>query len=192
MKIDRARVRGKRRVYVSWMLSDAERLDWKEEFWERLRADTDQLADCFDPSLQSDPQASGELVDEALNRLLEPDAAQAPVTDIVAVLTNEYIARNTDRGQVLADGELARFIDYIKDHDTHDAIRVYVAPVDRPRWELYAVRAVRLGDAGHVHRWLVRLREQRFTWPSESRARCADEVAEAVELITGEPQEVTN
>lgn len=189
MKIDQARVHGKRRVYVSWVLSDSERLDWKEEFWDRLCADTDQLADCFEPSDQSDPQDSGELLDQKLQGLLLSDDRHTPVTDIVAVLTNEYIARNTDRGGMLADGELARFFDHIQAHDSNDSMRVYVAPVDRPRWNLYAVRQVRLGDAGVVHRWLVRLREERFTWPVESRPRCADQIAEAVELITGEPQE---
>lgn len=187
MKIHGVRVGGKRRVYVSWVLSDKERSDWKEEFWTRLCADTDQLGDCFDASEQSEPQDSGELLGERLRSLLQGGAGRAPLTDIVAVLTSDYIARNTDRGEVRAQGELAHFFDHIQAHDAADAIRVYVAPVDRPRWNLYAVRSVRLGDAGRVHRWLVRLREERFTWPSESRARCADEVAEAVELITGEP-----
>lgn len=189
MKIDGVRVGGKRRVYVSWSVTDPERRDWKDEFWDRLDADTRQLTGTFEDSEQSDPGESGELARQRLQQLLTARPEHSPVTDVVAVLTNEYIARNTDRGQVRADGELAEFIDHVKAHDKDDSVRIYIAPVDRPRWDIYTVRDVRLQDAGRVHRWLVRLREQRFTWPSESRAKCADEVAEAVELITGEPRE---
>jgi hypothetical protein len=189
MKMNGVRVHGRRRVYVSWVLTDKERLDWKEEFWDRLDADTRQLTRTFDESLQSDPGESGELARQRLQALLQRKPEDTPVTDVVAVLTNEYLARNTDRGTIHADGELACFIDHVKAHDKNDAVRIYIAPVDRPRWDVYTVREVRLQDAGRVHRWLVRLREQRFTWPSESRAKCADEVAEAIELITGEPQE---
>jgi len=189
VKIDRVRVHGQRRVYVSWALTDKERLDWKEEFWERLDTDTQQLTDSFHESVQSEPGESGDLARERLRVLLERAAGRTPVTDVVAVLTNEYIKANTDRGELVADGELALFIDHIKAHDKDDTVRIFIAPVDRPRWDIYRVRDVRLQDAGLVHRWLVRLRDERFTWPSESRARCADEVAEAVEQITGELQE---
>lgn len=186
MKIDKVTVHGKRRVFVSWKMSDPDRLDWKNEFWERLDADTGLLDDTFESSLQSDPAESGELARERLGALLRRAPDTSPVTDVVAVLTNEYIARNTDRGELHADGELAQFIDHVKAHDHEDTVRIFIAPLDKPNWKIYRVRDVRLEDAGDRHKWLELLRKERYTWPSESRPKSADEIAEAVERITDE------
>lgn len=188
MKIDGVRVHGRRRVYVSWVLADAERMEWKKEFWARLVADTGQLQESFDDSVESAPGVSGDLVRERLAELLAEGPGRNPVTDVVAVLTSDYVALNTDRKELPSSGELAAFVDHVKANAKTDRVRIYFAPVDKPRWEAMHVRDVWVKDAGSVHRWLVRLREDRFKWPVESRAICSDQVADAVEMITNQPQ----
>lgn len=180
---------GLRRVYVSWHLTRQQALEWKEEFWLRLTTDTGQMSHSFDDCLQSGDAHSGSLLQAWFDSKLAA-GSDNPVTDVVAVLSNEYIAANTDRRpgpggeEMLASGELARFFDHMMAH-ADSPLRIYLAPVDKPRWEHYAVRRVRLQDAGATHRWLMRLRDERFTWPYEGPAKCSDEVADAVAMITG-------
>lgn len=181
------KVSGRRMVYVSWVHAPAAKLAWKDTFFERVQSETWALEDTFEPPLQTGDQPAGVVKDAWCQMLVagqRPGGRGAPVTDVVGVVTTEYILRNTSRVDQPATGELAAIIDLIR-KDKRDRVRVWLAPVDRPVWRNYRIGDVALADPEGIHRsWLVRLREvDRFPWPEDGLAKCSDEIAKAVATI---------
>jgi hypothetical protein len=175
------KIAGLRRIYVSWLETSRERCQWIDEFWQRVKTDTQQKDEFFAQPMQTGGAEAGEVIEE----WLDPKKQRDPITDIVGVLTNTYVQQNTDAWGVAAEGELARFFDRVLESDTKDRIRVYLAPVDPPNWS-YRIRKVELADP--ERRWLERLKEDsRFVWPSERPGDSADEIASAVAKIIGRP-----
>ena len=181
------KVSGRRLVYVSWLETNASKLAWKNNFFERVQSETWALEDSFEPPLQTGDERAGTVKNEWRRALISGKGSGgrgAHITDIVSVVTNAYIKENTSRSDQPAIGELAEIIDVIR-KDKRDRVRVWLAPVDQPTWKHYRIRDVVLADPEGAHRsWLVRLREDaRFSWPEEGLARCSDEIAAAVATI---------
>lgn len=181
----------RRLVYVSWLETLQAKLDWKEQFFERVQTQSLALANTFDEPEQTGGQRAGELRDKWLGALLgQRNAAQrnsTTITDFVGVCTNAYIAANLRRQ---SQSELAEAIELIS-KDKSDRIRIWLAPIDRPTWKNYTISSVMLADPDGTHSgWLVRLKENaRFTWPHEDPARCSDEIGDAVATIVDRPGE---
>ena len=105
------------------------------------------------------------------------------MTDFVAVLSSRYINANTDfKGRAPSAGEMARFVDRVVKTDPAERVRVFLAPVEKPAWDLWRVRDFWLSDT-RSNSWLIRLRHDRFTWRAEKAGESADQIADAVTLI---------
>jgi hypothetical protein len=172
-----------RRVHVSWLDSEPEKVAWKDKFFQRLLNAANQREEMFAEPTQSAKATTG----GAGNLGKEDDPVNHPhLTDVVGILTEDYIAENTDRRDLPAPGELARVFDRVL-ADKKDRIRVFLAPVDPPDWS-YRVRKIVLGDPKRAHAaWLVRLKETRFVWPRDSPAGSLDEIAAAVKTLIDKP-----
>jgi hypothetical protein len=175
----------RRRVFVSWIDPIAPHRDWIADFWERLQGDIGALlGEEFDEPAQSF-EAQSEAVEAGAVGLRRPDPAHkdSGVTDFVAVLSSRYINANTDfKGRPPSTGEMARFVDRVVKSDPAERVRVFLAPVDKPSWDLWRIRDFWLSDT-KSNSWLIRLQDHRFTWRSEIASRSADEIADAVTLI---------
>lgn len=179
----------RRLVYVSWLEQTKQKLEWIENFFERIRTETLSDDETFDEPLRTGDQSAAELKAEWLGSLTKAKQSRErrTVTDVVGVCTNTYILQNATRN---ANGELAQIVELIA-KDKRDRIRVWLAPVDPPNWMKYKVRDIVLADPDKVHAsWLVRLKEdKRFVWPEEGLAKCTDEIHEAVATIVDRPLE---
>ncbi len=163
----------RRCVFVSWVdPSVPEQRTWIGDFWERLRGDMGALiGDEFDEPLQT-VEAQSEAVEAGAVGARRPDPAQrdSGVTDFVAVLSSRYINANTDfKGRAPSAGEMARFVDRVVKTDPAERVRVFLAPVEKPAWDLWRVRDLWLSDT-KSNSWLIRLRHDRFTWREPGQA----------------------
>jgi hypothetical protein len=172
---------GLRRVYVSWLEPSKPRKAWIDAFWLRVRLESAQKDELFVGAMRTGDADPGDILSE----WLDPRKKRDPITDIVGVLTDEYLLHNTDVDGVRSEGELARFFDHVIEADIEERVHIFLAPVDPPNWT-YKIRKVPLN---HVS--LTRLRESRFTWPSERNgaAKSAEEIAAAVKVIVGAPED---
>jgi hypothetical protein len=175
------KLKGLRRVYVSWVESDAEKRKWKDSFFQRVLAETGVLEHTFLLPKQTGDQEPGKLVKDALR-------PEDPITDVVGVITDQYVFANMRKNVALPAAELAAFIKMARSEQAKDKIRVWLAPVDQATWKNYVCSEVALADPQGEHRdWLVRLKEStRFTWPVENAGTSAREIAEAVSTIIDE------
>jgi hypothetical protein len=175
----------RRCVFVSWFDPIAPHREWIADFWERLHADLGALiGQEFDEPLQS-VEAQSEAVEAGTLAARRPDSAHeaSGITDFVAVLSSRYINANTDfKGRPPSTGEMARFLDRVVKTDPTERVRVFLAPVYKPSWDLWRIRDFWLSDT-KSNSWLLRLQEHRFTWRSEMPSKSADEIADAVTLI---------
>lgn len=177
---------GLRKVYVSWLetTSDGGRRQWIKRFWVRLENDTNHMKEVFAGAEQTGDAEAGTLCKE----WFDLRKTKNPITDVVGVLTDDYIQDNTDTRRGLATGELARMFDAIREANPDDPerVHVYLAPLDPPKWNIYSIRRIILGDPNRQHSaWLTRLKETRFVWPNEpnKEAESMDEIAAAVDRI---------
>ncbi len=172
---------GLRRVYVSWLEPSKPRKAWIDEFWKRIQLESRQKNELFVGAMRTGDADPGDILSE----WLDPKKKRDPITDIVGVLTIEYLLHNTDVEGVPSEGELARFIDRVIDADVEERVHIFLAPVDPPDWT-FKIRQVRLD-----HSSLTRLRETRFTWPSERNgaAKSTEEITAAVKVIVDIPED---
>jgi hypothetical protein len=178
------RVRENRVLYVSWLISEDPKdyTQWMKTFWGRLLLIPALHRNRFVSVLRTGDAEAATVLSKRLD--------ESNITDIVAVLTNVYLHANIAAGE-RAKAELAHFFDQaLKKHarasrtetDLETPIQFFLAPLDPPTWTM-PIREVLLSD-----RRLTKLRDQRFTWPSEAPAKVADEIAAAVALIVGDSE----
>jgi hypothetical protein len=174
----------RRLVFVSWVDPSAAHRGWIDDFWARLNGDLGALLGHeFDEPMQTAEAQSEAAEPGALAaRRADPAVADSSVTDFVAVLTSRYIASNTDLRGTASTGEMARFVDRVVKADLRDRIRVFLAPIDKPNWSLWRIRDLWLSET-KANAWLIRLRDDRFVWPSEVPSTSGDQIADAVALI---------
>jgi hypothetical protein len=165
------KLRGNRRVYVSVILREGEKdhTEWFKRFWEMLELLTRQNNDIFVGVLQTNNAETGVVLSERLG-------AASPVTDVISVLTVPYLNAN------LGDsGELVYFVDERTRQeaakDPENQLQIFLAMLDTLEWSI-KIRKIPLSD-----RRFTRLRDNRFTWPSESPGSVADQVKAAVYRI---------
>ena len=152
----------RRCVFVSWVdPSVSEHRTWIGDFWERLRGDMGAHRRRVRRALQT-VEAQSEAVEAGAVGARRPDPAHrdSGVTDFVAVLSSRYINANTDfKGRAPSAGEMARFVDRVVKTDPAERVRVFLAPVEKPAWDLWRVRNFWLSDT-KSNSWLIRLRRR--------------------------------
>lgn len=172
---------GLRRVYVSWIETNAAKREWINSFFERVSAETGALEKHFYPPLQTGYTLPGNLtkLEDSLSD------ARNGITDVVGVITNAYVLENMRKENVEGLRELARCLAWAAQPKQRDRLRVWLAAVDAATWKNYTVSDIKLADPEGLHStWLIRLKEgKRFLWPSESPANSADEISTAVAII---------
>jgi hypothetical protein len=171
------KLRGPGHVYVSVRLNPdiKDHTQWVNRFYDRLVLITAQSRDLFMGVMRTNEGDAGDVQKER-----DPQRPQNAITDVVGVLTDTYLLSNIDSGDAVSTGELASFFERLAASETTDEeikMQIFLAPVDPPNWKI-KVRKIALSDPR-----LVRLRDSRFTWPSESLGKVADEIAAAVDLI---------
>jgi hypothetical protein len=169
-------------IYISWFQGTPEYEKWVKEFCMKVRAGTN-TAD------------SEESAREARIRCITPADAFEPgafrdsdellegITDIVAVLTNQYIVENQNAANPPQQREFARFIARrLEDEGDSGCKRAWVAPLQKFTFRRVMLSGIRLSDD---HFWLVRLKDdgQRFAVPPEP---IDDDIYAAVEKILDE------
>lgn len=166
------KLRENRTIYISWLVGDETSHSWVEAFWTKIRLHTPPVP----PKLRRTDEALG---GDHTNR--STDDILADVTDIVAVLTGDYLKINKE-GRRPTDREFARFIELMKD-DLLDSgsRRAWVAPLQKFRYDW-----VVLGDATLADRKSWVLKDPRFAVPPND-----DEIFDAVMTLL-DPDDMEN
>src|SRR5262249_24678861 len=127
-------------IYVSWLQIDSvNQQNWFRALWTRLTNDLRSLDDEFETPLQTvlekqvEPERPGHLRPQ-----YDYTGEKSPVTDVIAILTDNYVSENTGK----SNGELARFIDRVRNADPERRVRIFLAPVIPPSWHLWRVREI--------------------------------------------------
>lgn len=190
-----------RRIYVSWLESKDSLISWKEEVYNRFLLETGDSKTggsrrSFSRPLQTGDAEAGVIKKQWLGSLMGGVGAaagtEAPITDIVGVCTVRYLNANTGRLSEDVLRELEEFFEARARNGIKDSIRVWLAPLERAKWQRYTVCDIGLADPDGSHReWLYRLKadNDRYTWPSEKDYQSSDEIEKLVETIIGTVEE---
>lgn len=155
------KLRENRTIYISWLVGDAISHTWVEAFWTKIRLHTPPVP----PKLRrTDEGLAGDRINGSTDDIL------ADVTDMVAVLTGDYLKANKE-GQKLTDREFARFIELMKEDLVDDGCkRAWVAPLQKFRYDWVVIGEVSLAEKKS---WV--LKDPRFAVPPND-----DEIFDAV------------
>jgi hypothetical protein len=148
-----------RTIYVSWLVGEATSQPWVDQFWLKITLQEPPHRPTY---RRTDQALAGDRVNVSVDVILHG------VTDIVAVVTGEYLKANKE-GQNPTDREFVRFVELMSG-DVLDSgnRRAFIAPLQMFPRQWTKVGAVPLSD-------LQFLKDPRFALPPND-----DEIYQAV------------
>lgn len=138
-----------RTIYVSWLVGEATSAPWVHDFWTKITLQEPPHPPRY---RRTDEALAGDTVNLTVDAILDG------VTDIVAVVTGEYLKANKE-GQKPTDREFVRFLELMANDVVDDGCRrAFVAPLQMFPRQWTKVGAVPLSE-------LPFLKDPRFTLP---------------------------